>query len=57
LDVAKDKCHALMTECTAEVDQSDNMFDMRAQEQRMAENAQLRYCAMYTKTVVSGDNA
>jgi len=46
-----------MTECTAEVDQSDNMFDMRAQEQRMAENAQLRIVAMYAKTVVSGANA
>jgi len=57
LDVARDKCQALMTECTAEVDQSDNMFDMRAQEQRMAENESLKKVAVYTKTIVSGDNA
>jgi len=57
LEVARDKCQALITECNAEVDQSDNMFEMRAQEQRMAENESLTKIGIYTKTIISGDNA
>jgi len=35
-----------MTECGAEVEQSDNMYEMRAQEQRMTEARQLQNMAV-----------
>lgn len=46
-----------MKECTAEVEQSDNMFEMRAQEQRIAENEKLVKIGWKTKVIISGPNA